>query len=160
MLALALTGTSPASAQTQQQTERIEMVVRYSISSHFCEWIGFTVDDRIAYAPGEIIEELVKSGVDPDLASKLIREATARQLDLIKADFAYGRRGRSTPEVLADMKAMFMVRGQDCVATANDRLLAQYVTMPAGFDLAAAVMKAAEDIVYGRDQPARQPPTV
>lgn len=152
----------PASAQTQQQFDRLNKLTHYGMVMGWSEKLGMKLapewDDRI---DRDITAEALSWGLAPDAAKQIVGEAVTRQSRISKIDLDTLEQKNANSEAgLRSVRSVFVKYGSECLEAARDPLFARIVTVPANFDLEAAATETADSLLEGGGLASWQTPAI
>lgn len=153
---------APASAQNQQQFDRLNTLAHYGMVMAWCDKLGMTLaPDWEAQIERGMSAEALSWGLAPDASKQLISEAVTRQGRINQIDLdAIANEKTKTESGLRDVRSLFVKYGSECLQAAGDPLFSRIVTAPANFDLEAAATEAADSLLKDGGLASWQTPTI
>lgn len=141
--------TAPASAQSPEQSDRLNTLARYGMVVAWCEKLGMRLaPDWETQIESDMNSEAMSWGLTPDASKQAIDEAVTRQSRITKIDLdAITEKSTKTEAGLRHVRSIFVKYGTVCLAAAQDPVYAHIIVIPPNFDLEAAATKAADGLL-------------
>jgi hypothetical protein len=153
---------APASAQTQEQFDRLNTLARYGTVVAWCEKLGMKlVPDWEAEIDRGITSEVLSWGLAPDVSKQAIGEAVTRQSRISKIDNdTLVEKHTKTDAGLRSVRSVFIKYGHVCLDAARDPLFSRIITVPSSFDLEVAATEAADSLLEDGGYASWQTPAI
>ena len=138
----------PAFAQTQQQQDRLNQVAQYLVTAPLCGHIGMNLDQNLpAKVETAFNEETSSWDIPPEKTKQLVNEALSRQGKILSADLKTAADAAKTATQLQSLSKILIMYGRTCVAASNDTIFSKLITLPKGYNLEAAAIAKADEML-------------
>lgn len=137
-----------ASAQTQQQQDRIDRVSRLVVTAPLCGRLGMTIDpDLPAKVAAAFKEEASGWGMDHHRLDQLAVESSDRQTKLFLRDLGAEADNAKSEAQLRNLRSVLLSYAHTCVEATEDPIFSKVVTKPAAFSADAAATMSADSML-------------
>lgn len=162
LVAVLVVSTTPASAQTQEQFDRLNTVARYGMTVAWCDMLGMKlVSDWEANIDAGMTAEALSWGLSPETAKRAIGDAVTRQSRITRIDNnTLVEKSTKTEAGLRSVRSLFMKYGGVCLEAARDPLFSRIITVPPNFDLDTAATEAADGLLKDGGYASWQTPAI
>lgn len=134
-----------ASAQTQAQSDRADVVTRRFAAMPLCAKLGFQVASDYRHIGEKLIAELVRGGLARPAAERLAVDSVTRNSKVFEADMTAFSQMELVPEKLVSFLTPY---AQACAAGVRDPIVGAYLKQPPNFNLAKAVNDQVDGLLY------------
>ncbi|MEQ1724423.1 MAG: hypothetical protein ABL882_00665 [Sphingopyxis sp.] len=147
-MALVAAVSFPASAQTQQQQDRVNRVAQFVVTAPMCEFLGMHLDPELpAKAEAAFRVETASWQIDLATIERLQVEAISRQGAIMGIDLEAASSRARTEAQLRGVRTILLGYGRTCIAATADSIFAPLITLPTGYDLETAVTDTADTVL-------------
>lgn len=148
MIALGVSSSLPAWAQTQAQQDRLNRVGQFVVTASMCEKLGMKLDaDLPTKAEAALKAETASWSVDPATVDRLKSEAISRQSRILQTDLQAASNGAKTDAQLRAVKGILLGYGRTCMAATTDPIFSSLIVPPPGYNLDTAATALADSIL-------------
>lgn len=149
LASLAIFGSSNgASAQTQMQQDRIDILAEYTVLSPMCDRLGFSLAQYPAdIFQNEMLRETGAWSLDRAIVTNAYEIAVARYGKTLAIDLQSISDGATSSAALKDVRRVLFNYGQKCLRAAADANFGKIISIPTDFDLNTAVTNVSDGLL-------------